>query len=349
MILIKKSADSTGEIFDGITDLKQICWFSRRVKEAVMVRFGLCCIFKEEPIRFRQTTAKYLSGFPREEQLRRLSEICLANAVSLMRALEFCHANGIGDFRINSQILPLKTHPQAGYDIMELPDADKIVDSFKACGQFCRVHSIRTTFHPDQFIVLSSPHPHVVKHAIAELEYQAEVATWVNADVINIHAGGVYGDKKTALKRLRNQIEGLSDSVRKWVTLENDDRSYTPVDLLPVCTDMEVPLVYDVHHHRCCPDGLSIERVTGEAIKTWEARKNSTEPLFHISSPIHGWQERDMRKHHDYIDINDFPMEWLACDLTVEVEAKAKEKAVLALMGRLRHYQFKNHQQRINL
>ncbi len=53
------------------------------------------------------------------------------------------------------------------------------------------------------------------------------------------------------------------------------------------------------------------------------------EPLFHISSPVNGWQGSDDRKHHDDIDINDFPMDWLSLDLTIEVEAKAKEWAVL--------------------
>ena len=35
--------------------------------------------------------------------------------------------------------------------------------------------------------------------SIRELEYQSEVAEWVAADVINVHGGGSYGDKRTAL------------------------------------------------------------------------------------------------------------------------------------------------------
>ncbi|HAR32641.1 MAG TPA: hypothetical protein DCR95_00680 [Desulfobacter sp.] len=46
---------------------------------------------------------------------------CANNAQSLLKAFEFCRANKIGSFRINSQILPLKTHPEMGYDICELP------------------------------------------------------------------------------------------------------------------------------------------------------------------------------------------------------------------------------------
>jgi len=36
-----------------------------------------------------------------------------------------------------------------------------------------------------------------------------------------------------------------------------------------------------------------------------------------------------MKKHHDYIDSRGFPDCWLNLDITVEVEAKAKERAVL--------------------
>ena len=294
------------------------------------IRFGLCCIFKEQPIKFRRTTAKHLSQFSAEEQKKRLSDICLSNAGSLLRALTFCHQNNIGGFRINSQILPLKTHPQLGYNDSDLPEADQITKKFMACGEFSREHDIRTTFHPDQFIVLSSINPDVVKRSTADLEYQAQVSQWVNADVINIHAGGVYNDKQSALKRLRKVIDSLPDTVRKRLTLENDDKSYSPQDLLPVCRDMDIPLVYDVHHHRCLKDTLSISDATCLSADTW-----NREPLFHISSPINGWQSADMRKHHDFIDTNDFPRIWLSMKITIEVEAKAKERAVLKLMKEL--------------
>jgi UV DNA damage endonuclease len=296
-----------------------------------MIRFGLCCIFRKYPVSFRRTTATHLARFSEEDRLTRLAGLCAHNAESLLKALVFCRENRIGAFRINSQILPLKTHPEMGYDIFDLPGAKEIVAAFRACGEFCLTHDIRTTFHPDQFIVLSSPNPDVVQRSVADLVYQAEVAEWVNADVINIHAGGVYGDKPSALSRLAAAIETLPDPVRKSLTLENDDRSYTPQDLFPVCSDLNIPLVYDVHHHRCLGDGLSVEAATELSMKTWDR-----EPLFHISSPRDGWSAPDPRKHHDYIDIRDLPNHWLSMDITVEVEAKAKELAIKKLMDDLK-------------
>jgi UV DNA damage endonuclease len=97
--------------------------------------------------------------------------------------------------------------------------------------------------------------------------------------------------------------------------------------LLPVCEKLKIPLVYDLHHHRCLPDTLSIKEATQKALKTW-----SREPLFHISSPLQPWENGNYRKHHDYINLKDFPVSWLKLAITVEVEAKAKELAILKLM-----------------
>ncbi|HEU5117109.1 MAG TPA: UV DNA damage repair endonuclease UvsE, partial [Isosphaeraceae bacterium] len=127
-----------------------------------MIRLGLCCTFRDQPIKFVTTTATALARTSRASGLEKLGRLALANADALGQALQFCSENGIGCFRINSQILPLKTHPQQGYSIAELPDADEIVSRFRACGAFAAEHGIRTCFHPDQFVVLNSRKPEVV-------------------------------------------------------------------------------------------------------------------------------------------------------------------------------------------
>lgn len=295
-----------------------------------MIRLGLCCLFVEEPIKFRITTATHLLKKSRAEQLEKLGDICLGNARALLQAFKFCHQNGIGCFRINSQILPLKTHPQAGYAVGDLPDGAEIVALFKECGRFLKKNSLRASLHPDQFVVLNSPKSEVVASSLAEIEYQTEVAGWVGADVINIHAGGGYGDKPAALARFAESFARLSPEARRLLTIENDDKTYTPSDLLPLCHKLGVPLVYDVHHHRVLGDGLSVERATEEAIATWQR-----EPMFHLSSPINGWGGGQTHRHHDYIDIADLPEEWRNLDITIEVEAKAKELAVRKLLQEL--------------
>ena len=291
-----------------------------------MIRFGLCCIFREEPIRFCNTTAAAASRLSRTLALAKISRLCAFNAESLLAAIEYCSRNGIGCFRVNSQILPLKTHPLHGYAIDELPDGAAIVERFRQCGALAQRLDCRICFHPDQFVVLSSPRLEVVEASLRELEYQCEVAEWVGADVVNIHAGGSYGDKSSALATLA-QPGPAFPRARRRITLENDDKLYSPSDLLPLCRSEGVPLVYDVHHHRCHRDELTEEAATDQAIMTWDR-----EPLFHISSPLAGWDGPRPQRHHDFIDVADFPSCWRDRDLTVEVEAKAKEIAVKRLL-----------------
>lgn len=294
------------------------------------MRLGLCCKFQEEPIRFRSTTATALLKMERGAAREKLSHLCLANAEALLQALTFCRDHGIGAFRINSQILPVKTHPQAGYRVSDLPDSRAIRQRFRACGTFARQHDIRTLFHPDQFVVLSSADKELVSRSVGELTYQAEVAEWVGADVINMHGGGGYGDKATALARVEANVARLPRAVRARLTFENDDRVYTPADLLPLCERTGVPMIYDVHHHRCLPDGLSVVDAMTRALATWDR-----EPVFHLSSPREGWEGPRPSRHHDFIDLRDVPREWIGLDVTVEVEAKYKEVAIRRLAEQL--------------
>lgn len=298
------------------------------------MRLGLCCIFREEPVRFRTTTAKALAAFPRSEQLARLSRICLANAGSLLDALEAVRRMGIGAFRITSPLLPRFTHPDVGYHLEDLPDGIAIRRVLATAKRFAKKHDIRLSLHPDQFVVLSSPREEVVQSALRELEYHGMLASLLGAGIINVHAGGVHGDREAALSRFEKGFRRLTQKVRSRLAVENDERSYTVRDLLPLCGRIGIPLVYDVHHHRCNPDGLSVEEATRRAIATWKG--SGTEPCFHVSSPKNGWAGGDPRPHADYIDPADFPRFWSGLDVTVEVEAKAKELAVLRLAADLR-------------
>jgi len=76
---------------------------------------------------------------------------------------------------------------------------------------------------------------------------------------------------------------------------------------------------------------MTEEEATRQALTTW-----NREPLFHISSPLEGWSGPKPYRHHDYINIRDFPKSWLGLDVTVEVEAKAKELAVKKLAKALK-------------
>lgn len=283
-------------------------------------------------MRFRSTTAAALLRLPAPERRARLSGLCLVNCRSLLAAVETVRRLGIGAFRISSQLFPRITHPGVGCALEELDDYAEICAVLTRVRMLAASGDIRLSFHPDQFVVLSSPRPEVVAASLREIEAQAQLAELAGAGVINLHAGGAYDDKTAALARFSRAFARLSAAAQQRLTVENDDVSYTPADLLPLCHELAIPLVYDVHHHRCLPDRLSIGAATEACLQSWESRRE--EGYVHISSPRNGWSGAP-RPHADFIDPADFPCEWFGQKLTVDVEAKAKEAAILRLMSDL--------------
>ncbi|MFO7971680.1 MAG: UV DNA damage repair endonuclease UvsE, partial [Desulfobacterales bacterium] len=120
------------------------------------LRLGLCCQFREAPIKFRNTTVKHSLGLQEHQRLAKLGNLCRMNAESLLSSLKFCSEHKIGDFRVNSQILPLKSHAVAGYNLEDLPGGSHTIELFKYCGRYAKENGVRLSMHPDQFILLSS-------------------------------------------------------------------------------------------------------------------------------------------------------------------------------------------------
>ena len=293
-----------------------------------MVRLGLCCTFLNEPIKVRTTTARHLLTRSASERAVLLNELALHNATALGDAITWCAAHGIGAFRVPSGILPMYTHPDVGWCLDDERGAGAgVTAALRAVGCLRQQLGVRLGFHPGQFVVPGSVNPAVVDASLRELEYQAHVAELIGAEQLTIHGGGAQGGKSASLDRLASNVRRLSSRVRRRIVLENDDRVYTVEDLLPICERLDVPLVYDVHHHRCNPDRLGVEQATDLAAATWKGR----EPWAHLSSPAVGWKGKDPRPHADYITVTDVPACWLGRSMTIDVEAKAKELAVVRL------------------
>ena len=295
-------------------------------------RWGLCCQFLDSPIKFRQATHRYVATLDESARMQYLSGIVRDNAQALIQAIGRCAELEIGAFRINSQIMPLATHPASGYELSQLNDSNIIVESFQAAGKLARENQIRLSFHPDQFVVLNSVSDKVRASSIEEMNHQAMVAELIDAEALTLHVGGKVGGTQQALDRLEKGIHLLGEPARSRLALENDDRLFSPADLLPFCERTGIPFIYDVHHHRCNPDAMLVADATRRATATWGGR----EPWMHISSPRGKPDTKDFRPHADYIDPADFPSEWLSMRMTIDVEAKEKERAVLAIQKAIR-------------
>jgi UV DNA damage endonuclease len=301
-------------------------------------RLGLCCTFAGEPaLRFRTTTAAHLARLvsrhsSSDEAFGFYGALINHNLDTLEAVLAWCEAHAVRAFRINSDLWPRATHPLVAPWVATLFASESVQQQCVRIRERARGADIRLSEHPDQFLVGNSLRHDVVTSTIAELEWRGALGAALGVDVICLHVGSGVPDRGQALARWEDTLARLSTKVRTRLAFENDDRAFSPADILPASLAWNIPLVYDAHHHRVLGDSLSVEEATELAVASWGDR----EPYFHLSSPRAGWDNGDARPHHDMIDVADWPQAWTAMweaglSFTVDIEAKAKERAVFAL------------------
>ena len=265
-----------------------------------------------------------------ERGLSYASELSLLNCQDLIKIIQWNHDNGFKFFRMSSDIIPWASE----YELLELPDYDEIKSTLAEAGRLATEYGIRITTHPGPFNVLTSPRPHVVENCIKDLSIHGEVFDLMNLsrtpyNKINIHIGGAYGDKKSAMERFCTNFHRLPDSVKSRLTVENDDKAsmYSVVDLYEgVYKVIGIPIVFDYHHHAFCTGGLSEEDALEVSISTWPT---DIVPVVHYSeSRSREYEDPKIRPqaHSDYIidEINTY-----GNTIDIMVEAKAKELAVI--------------------
>ena len=262
------------------------------------------------------------------------SELALENSRDLFEIIKWNVKNGIKLFRISSDMLPWASE----YNVEDMPDFTKISNILKGCGTYAKENGVRLTSHPGPFNVLVSPNPKVVENTIRDLELHGKLFDLLGLELspynkINIHCNGVYGDKISAMDRFCANFEKLSESVRKRLTVENDDKAsmYSVADLMYIHHKIGIPIVFDYHHHQFCTGGLSERQALLLAISTW--RKSGVTPVVHYSESK-ALHESDVKikpqAHSDYITA--LP-DTHRMSVDIMVEAKAKELAILPFIS----------------
>lgn len=64
-----------------------------------------------------------------------------------------------------------------------------------------------------------------------------------------LHVGGGYGDKEKALEQFIHNWAFVPRDIQRMIILENDDKTFTPMDTLYLCEKLELPMVFDYHHY----------------------------------------------------------------------------------------------------
>jgi UV DNA damage endonuclease len=288
---------------------------------SVIPQLGLVCITTSKDVRYRTVTRKRLLQFPEIEQEAILRNLYKENLQRLNQAIDFCLANEIKLYRLTSNLFPF-ADTELGERILNEVDEELLQTGNRAMAA-----GIRLVVHPDQFVVLSSDNPEVVATSIKILAYHAMImdklgqprSPWA---MIEIHGG-----KSDRSEQLVEVIRNLPEGIRSRLALENDEYAYSAQEILAICRQTGVPMVFDAHHH-VIHEGLdsyddpSVAQMQAAACTTWPVRQWQ---LVHISN---GREAFNDRSHSDLITV--MPSSYRNAPW-IEIEAKLKEEAIAKL------------------
>jgi UV DNA damage endonuclease len=269
--------------------------------------------------------------------LEHVSGLALANCLDLLELMSWNHEHGIHLYRMTSKLFPWAGH----YELEDLPDYLTISDALAAAGELARAANQRITNHPSCYIKLAATNEELIERSILDLEVQSKIFDLMgyepsHENKINIHVGGVYGNKRQAMERFAETFHTrLSDHLRARLTVENDDsaNSYSVDDLLILHEKTGIPITFDFHHYQFCPGDMTKKEAFEAAMETWP---RGVRPVVHWSEmpecPIR-------RKTHPHSHSNFVygPLELFGYEDAVDVmiESKGKEASLILLRERL--------------
>lgn len=247
------------------------------------------------------------------------------NVEDLLKLIQWNEDNNIRFMRLSSEMFPFASHQKCGYSL------SYCAPLLAQVGVLANKYGHRLTVHPGQFTQLGSNKPAVIDSAVRELDYHCEMLDLMGIGkdgVMIVHGGGVYEDKEATIARIKDTIQNrLRPEVRARLVLENDEMCYNAEELLGICEELDVPLVFDYHHDWINPSSIPPSEIIARANAIFA--KRGIKPKQHLSEPRPGAVTvMERRAHADRCET--LPPD-LPDDMDLMIEAKDKEQAVLHL------------------
>lgn len=283
------------------------------------MRIGYPCIHLGLPCRPSRT---FRLASLSEERLYATLE---GNLACLEEIVRWNAAHGLLFLRITSDLVPLASHPENRF-----PWPERFAPRFSEIGKLIRRYGMRISMHPGQYTLLNSPRAGVVEGARAELRYHGTVLELLELDrtaKIQVHVGGLYGDKERAIERFIREAEGLPPAVRERLVVEHDERLFTLSDVLRISRRTGLPVVFDSFHHRLHGDGRPLAEALEAQGETWGPEDGL--PIVDYSSPLPNGRRGSHAHALDEADFVRFLEESRPHDFDLMLEVKDKERSAL--------------------
>ncbi len=247
------------------------------------------------------------------------------NLGCLEKTLVYNQQHGFFFFRIGSGIVPFASHK-----ICKFNWESHFSQELRSIGKFIKKYKFRISMHPDQFVVLNSPRRSVYKSSVKELDYHCSLLDAMSLDSkakVQIHLGGMYGDKKRSKERFVDRYERLSKKIKKRLVIENDDHIYSLRDCLEVSKKIKIPVVFDTFHHECLNNNEKLASAMKLASGTWN--KKDGKMMVDYSSQQTNGRRGSHSKSIDGKHFVEFVRKVKGIDFDLMMEIKDKEKSAL--------------------
>ena len=300
----------------------------------IKANLGYCCQNLSIPSNFKACTLTRFKALVEKGEAAKLYAVWTHNLCQLEKVIEWNIGMGMKLYRISSGILPLLDFEATDFLRVHLQNSD-VVARLQALIKRSMDLGHRYTSHPSRFVSLSSPDPRVYNSSMKSLETEGYIMDLLGLPCscqapINIHLNFDIFKKRERWGLFRNALFALPDSVSNRLVIENDDRGSNTVHLIyeTLGTDVgiSIPITVDFHHSHVTMETLS-DSLLESVFKVWTDK--GVRPLCHLSTSKTGAQ---FRAHSDYIDMTQpYVTRALGLDVDLEIEAKAKDLAVLSL------------------
>lgn len=309
------------------------------------LRLGLCCINSElqdtQDIFCSRTMAK------KNFTIELAQERALKNIADITPILKWNAEHQIYCFRLSSELFPRYTDPDVTPYTKDFARTQLL-----AAGDYARSLNQRLLCHPGQYNVVGTPDREFFVNTGRQLQHEAEVLDLMGIDdsgILIVHIGGVYGDKPKTKLRWIQQFQELPANVRSRLAIENCEKNCSVLDGIEIAEACGIPMVFDLFHYACYTHlhpkeaPIDIAELFPRILKTWGARR----AIMHISEQAVDWEKVQtsgtwiskeqprIGAHSDYIrEIPTWFLDLLVkheARVDLEVEAKAKEKAIIKL------------------
>jgi len=245
--------------------------------------------------------------------------------------------------RLTSDMFTFYTLPEYK-DFWQTSEVRTLLERWLApIGETARMHDVRLSSHPDQFVVLASDREEVVNKSIEEFEYHVDIARYMGYGKrfqdfkINVHISGRKGPAG-----IKDVLSRLTTEARNAITIENDEISWGIDASLELANDLA--LVLDIHHH-WVKTGEYIQ-ANDDRIKHFIDSWRGVRPVIHFSTSREdgiidlnttrphdlqsllesGYNKQKLRAHSDYFynhAMNDWAYtHWSWADIMCESKAK---------------------------